>query len=168
MALLYGSNLDPAASPMGNVGFNHSRVRVTSCVYTGTPTDADDLVFGIFKTNDRIKDIRVSVIDGSATAGAVNIGVWTADTSNNGLAIAVVDADRFASAFAINADIAYPGTSVLEEAATLTIADRGKMLYEQAGVAADPGGNYAIVGEVSTTADAAVTLLVEIDYVAGD
>ena len=168
MALLYGSNLDPAARPMGNVGFNHSRVRVTSFVYTGTPTDEDDLVFGIFKTNDRIKDIRLSVIDGSASAGAVNIGVWTADTSNNGLSITDVDKDRFASAQSINADIAYPGSSVFEEAGTLTIADRGKMLYEQAGVTTDPGGNYAIVGEVSTTADAAVTLLVEIDYVAGD
>ena len=168
MALLYGSNLDPAARPMGNVGFNHSRVRVTSFVYTGTPTDADDLVFGIFKTNDRIKDIRLSVIDGSASPGAVNISVWTADTSNNGLSITVVDADRFASAQSINADIAYPGSSVFEEAGTLTIADRGKKLHEQAGVTTDPGGNYAIVGEVSTTADAAVTLLVEIEYVAGD
>ena len=169
MALLYGGNLDATARPMGNVGFNHSRVRVTSCVYTGTPTDADDIVFGIFKSNDRIKDIRLSVIDGSASAGAINVGVWPADSSNNGLAITGVDADRFAATKAIHADIAYPGDSVLEGGGgSLTIADRGKKLYEQAGVATDPGGNYAIVGEVSTTADAAVTLLVEIEYVAGD
>lgn len=173
MAYLYGSNLSATGQPLGNVGFNHSRLRQTSFVYTGTPTNADDLVIATIKSSDRIKDIRVSCIDGSATAGAMNVGLWTVSLSNGTADYTVVDADLFASAFAINADIAYPGTSVFEEAGTLTIANRGSTAWACAAVGAasyteDPGETFAIVGEISTTVDAAITLLVDVEYVAGD
>lgn len=169
MSLLYGNNINSTGQPVGEVGFNHSRVRMTSSVYTGTPTDEDDIIFGFIKSSDRIKDIRVSCIDGSATAGAMNVGLWTADLSNNGVAITDADADLFAAAFAVNADIAYPGTSVFEAAGTLTIASRGLPAWDLLSAnSEDPGVTYAIVGEISTSADAAITLLTEIDYVAGD
>lgn len=169
MAFLYGSNLSSTGQPVGGVGFNHSRVRLTSFVYTGTPTDSDDLVFAIIKSNDRIKDIRVSCIDGSATAGAMNVGLWTFGFENGAATYTVADADLFASAFAINADIAYPGTSIFEEAGTLTITSRGLPAWDLLSAnSSDPGGNYAIVGEISTTVDAEISLLVEVEYVAGD
>lgn len=169
MAILFGDNLTEAGQPKGNVGFNHSRVRRTSMRYVGTPTDADDLVFGFIKSSDRIIDIRVSVVDGSATAGAMNVGLWTANLANDAVSLTVADADLFASAFAINADIAYPGTSVFEEAGTLTIGSRGLPAWDLLSAnAEDPGVTYAVVGEISTSADSAVILLVEIDYVAND
>jgi len=169
MALLFGDNLTEDGQPKGNVGLNHSRVRTTTFNYVGTPTDSDQLIFGFIKSTDRIKDIRVSVVDGSATAGAMNVGLWTATLANNSVSIAVDDADLFASAFSINADVAYPGTSVFEESGTLTIASRGKPAWDLlAANSEDPGVTYAIVGEISTTADAAVILLVEIEYAAGD
>ena len=170
MAILTGSNLDVTARPMGNVGFNHSRVRVTSCQYAGAGPSGDELVVAVLKSNDRIRDIRLSSVDTNADAGTVDVGFWTADTSNNGLALTDIDQDRVATAVAVHDAVAY-GTSIFEESGTLTLADRGKMVWEQAGLSSDPGGNIAVVAEFDTAVsggDGLITILAEVEYVAGD
>ena len=174
MAYLYGGNLSATGQPLGGVGLNHSRMRRTSCLYVGTPTTADDLVIATIKSNDRIQDIRVSCVDLlSATTGAMNIGLWEVELSNGTADYTVVDADLFASAFAINADIAYPGTSVFEEAGTLSIVYRNAQVWTAAAAGAasyteDPGKTFAIVGEITTSVDSLIQLLIEVDYCAGD
>lgn len=176
MAFVYGNNLSSTGVPAGHVGFNHSRVRVTSAAFdVATAATTDDLVFGIFNSNARIKDIRYYMTDvGTATTGAMNVGLWLATRSNGAWTYTVIDADLFASAVSIAATIAYPGTSIFAESAVLnTVLDRGKKLWELADIGAatyptDPGYMFAIIGEVSTAVDQAIDLGVEIEYVAGD
>ena len=67
----------------------------------------------------------------------MDVGFWTADTSNNGLALTDIDQDRVNGAVAVHDAVAY-GTSIFEESGTLTLADRGKMVWEQAGLSRTP------------------------------
>jgi len=177
MALEYSSAISEGAGVIGQSTHSiaHARARKTYARITTSAADTDDLVIAYFKSSDRILDIQFYT-NGGSTAGAFNLGLWTADFSNGGTAITVVDADLYASAQATSTAILYGAaaiTSIFRESAVLTDADRGNALWAQAATGAgsdttDPGVTYALVAEISTTINAATILTFDIDYIAGD
>jgi hypothetical protein len=181
MSTYYGSALAGSSNTTyaGNVpqttqSFAHARVRRTLSTLDATPLTTDTIVVGLFKSSDRLLDI-VFAIDGASTSGALNIGLHSADMSNNALTLTAVDADLFASATITGNAITYEArTSMFDEAGTLDdIMDRGKTLWELAAIGAasytsDPGLTFAITATPSTNVDAATEMLFEVTYVAGD
>ena len=84
---------------------------------------------------------------GTATAG--DLGVY--QTTANGSA--VVDADHFASAVALNAGV-LAGADVTHESTVFGVEDAEKPLWEALGLSVDPKISYDIV--LTLTADADV------------
>ena len=111
-------------------------------------------------SNARISQILFSTrLSGSA--GAFNLGVYQT-VANGG---AVVDADLFASAYAIttpdkdNVDLTY-------ESDEYTEAESVKPLWEVLGLSADPCREYDIAATISTTyASAAIGQVLKVRYV---
>lgn len=172
MATLWPLNLSSTGQPVGNVGLNHSRIRKTSAPYTGVAASSDIMPFGFFKSSSIVHDIRVSVVDNSATTGAMDVGLYVATFANGGVSLSATggDVDLFATAFVINADIAYPGTSIFSESTTLsdTVA-RALPLWDLLSAnTRDPGVIYAIAGTMTAAVDSSIDMLVDIFYTAGD
>ncbi len=97
------------------------------------------------RSNDCIHALLYSGAD-ATTAGAIDLGIY--QTADNGGA--VVDADFFASAFALtagpdlNTDLAY-------ESGTYTQAKSVQPLWQAMGLATDPGIEYDIAYTITTT-----------------
>lgn len=172
MAVVYPLNLSATGKPPGSVGLNHSRLRKTSAPYTGVATSGDIMPFGFFKSSSIVYDIRVSVIDNSASTGAMDVGLYVATFANGGISLSATggDIDLFASAFVINADIAWPGTSIFTESTTLNdTVHRALPLWDLLSAnSSDPGVTYAIAGTLTATVDSSIDMLVDIFYTAGD
>lgn len=176
MAILYGSAV---GSTGGNIrqstrSFAHARMRETLSNFDGTPTTSDELVIGLFKSNDRIKDIRFGT-DGAATTAAFDLGLWEVEVRNEALSLTVIDQDLFASARSATTSIGFSAnTSVFSESGTLDdFMDRGKSLWELAALGAasyteDPGLDVAIVVKPTATFNAATEMIFSVEYVAGD
>lgn len=177
MATLYGSAVSSTGVPPQNTnaaGFAHARTRKLYSTYEGQPTTSDTLIIGIFKSSDRIFDIKFYT-DGAGTNGALNIGVHRVTRQNGAISLTAVDADVFATAKAT-------GTAILHGSATATVftesgnfvdLERGKPLWQLASdqtstYTSDPGGELAITATPSTSEDAASDYCFEIEYVAGD
>lgn len=167
MAVLYSSNVE-AGQPSGSSKLNHARARKTLARFSGVATINDIIVFGVFKGSDIIVDARCSIVDNAATLGTMDVGLYTVDYSNGATSLTVVDIDLFETTpFVINADIAYPGTTLIA-AALNPVTARVTPLWSLAGAASDLGKTYAFAGTIAATIDSTIDMLVEIDYVAGD
>lgn len=94
-------------------------------------------------SNCRISEILISCA-AFTTAGAVDVGLY--DTTENGGA--VVDADFFASAYALTA--AKDNTDITHESGVYTLANREKALWEALGLSSDPMKEYDVVATVTT------------------
>lgn len=181
MATLYTSVTGSSSTayngtiPQSVQGPAHARTRTTYATIDATPTTSDVIAVAFLKSSDRLIDIKL-VCDGAPTTnGALNIGLHSADLSNNAVTLTAVDADLFASAQSVTTAIAFDGAgSVFDEATTLDdVMDRGKTLWELAALGAasyteDPGLTFAITATPSTTCDAATELGFLVTYVAGD
>ncbi len=127
---------------------------------------ADDSATSIHRfvrvpSNARISEVLLTTGD-ATTAGNVDCGIY--QTSENGGA--VVDADLFASAFALtggpfeNADITY-------ESDEYTAAESVKPLWEVLGLTQDPCRDYEIAFTITTTYNGAdTTQILKVRYVA--
>lgn len=99
----------------------------------------------------RVSDLIVDSDDiGTTTAG--DIGLYRSNADGG----AVVDADFFASALVLNAG-ALSGSNVTHESGVVDVANKGKRLWEQLGLTADPGYWYDVVLTLTAAADAAGT-----------
>ncbi len=108
----------------------------------------------------RISQVLFSSGD-ATTGGAVNIGIW--QTVENGGA--VVDADLFASALALTGG-PFENLDVTFESDEYTYAESAKPLWEVLGLSTDPGREYDVVAEVSTTFNGAdTTIALKVRYV---
>lgn len=102
--------------------------------------------------------VRVTAPDiGTTTAG--DLGVYR--TTKDGAA--VVNATLFGSAIVLNAG-AVTKQENLYESAVVTIANGEKALWELLGLSSDPSVDYDIVLTLTGAADAAGSVLVEIDF----
>ena len=118
-------------------------------------TNTDDAMGSIYRfvrvpSRARIVQILAST-DGGSTNGTADIGLY--HTSADGGA--VIDADLFASAWAIKTAAA--NTDVTYESGVITVDKRHKMLWEILGLSADPNLEYdiamTVVEAVSVAAD---------------
>lgn len=112
-------------------------------------------------SNARISQVLLTTGDASS-AGACDIGVY--QTSENGGA--VVDADLFASAFALTGG-PFENTDVTYESDEYTEAESVKPLWEVLGLTADPNRFYDIAATITTTYNgAAVGQVLKVRFVA--
>lgn len=118
------------------------------------------LLFCSIPSNAVPMSVRVSSPD-IGTTTAMDLGLYR-NTADGG---AVVDADFFASALALNAG-ALSKSEALYESGVVTIANGEKPLWELLGLSADPNVIYDVVGTLTGAADAAGSVLVEVDYTA--
>lgn len=111
-------------------------------------------------SNARIDAVLLTTGD-ATTAGAINIGIW--QTVENGGA--VVDADLFASALALTGG-PFTRSDQTWESGEYTYAESCKPLWEVLGLSSDPGREYDVVAQVSTSFDGAgTTMVLEVQYV---
>jgi len=102
-------------------------------------------------SNCKVKQV---IFDSEAqAAGAVDIGVYYATDGTGGqptslLAAAAISQALFASAVALTS-LSQP-TDVTNESGTYTPAKRNQPLWQAAGLTADPGGYFDIVGTLTT------------------
>lgn len=108
--------------------------------FTTNSDDSADSTYHLFRvpSNAVISQLLGST-DGDSTDGTAHIGLYRS-TDDGG---AVVDADLFASAWAIktaarNSDLTY-------ESGVIDVEDQHKELWQLAGATEDPGGYYDIV-----------------------
>ena len=99
--------------------------------------------------------------DAAITSGAANWGVATWDAKSN--ALVPVDADLFGSAVNL-AGTAGTWVDITFESGAIDIANLGRPLWQNAGLAADPGGSFWLVATETTTAGGAGTVTVMVDY----
>lgn len=176
MAVLFGSAVAATGGTarQSTRSYAHARKRETLSTYDGAPTTSDQLVLALVKSSDMLRDISFWS-DGGATNGTINVGLYTVDMSNNGLALTVVDADLFCSAQGVGTAVAYDARiSLFDEAGTCDdVMDRGKTFWALAALGAatyteDPGVTFAVVATPAVTVDAATEMGFLVEYVAGD
>lgn len=111
-------------------------------------------------SNARISQVLLSTGD-ATSAGAINIGIWQT-TENGG---AVVDADLFASALALNGG-PFLNSDQTFESGEYTYAESAKPLWDVLGLTTDPKRDYDVVAEVSTTGNGMdTTIALKVRYV---
>jgi len=153
------------------VGNSHARLRksvgrANTADSTGFQT-TDTVRMVTLKSGDRLHKLELTA-DGTATAGAVNVGLYLSGAAHNG---AVVDVDLFASAVTISTELDL--TDVFAESTTLDGVDRGRTLWELAALGAgsdtvDPLVKYDFVIVPSTNFDDDTELTLVATYTAGD
>lgn len=127
---------------------------------SATQASGDTIRLVRVPSNARIDAVLLTTGD-ATTAGAINIGVW--QTVENGGA--VVDADLFASALALTGG-PFTRSDQTWESGEYTYAESCKPLWEVLGLTSDPGREYDIVAEVSTTGNGmGTTMVLEVLYV---
>jgi hypothetical protein len=145
-------------------GINHGRMRVSSCylnVETASATNGDDARLIAFKSSDRIHRMFVSA-DGVPTAGTMDIGLAAAGSSHDG-----ADVDDALFAEALDLSSAIDQVDEYDEH-DLDNFDRGKPLWELAGLSADPVVDYDLIATFDTKPDDDTEIRVEVWYTAGD
>ena len=129
-----------------SAGAGHGRLRYKR-MFANVPDQMaanDKIILGSFRSADRIISVNVTHDDLSAGASTYDLGVWKTGTSHDGAA------DLFSGASLVN-------------------LDRGKTLHALCGVTDDPALQYDLVFELKTgPADIGGSLLVEVEYTAGD
>ena len=166
-----------SVQPAVNVGFKHSRVRRTSCLFS--VPNAQDLGSGdiirLFdmSSNDRLINLYFSMNASWGATTTFDVGVYEKGSDNDG---AVVDINLFATADIWSANILRE--DLFKEAGTVDDWDRGKALWElvNIGLGATTYGTSTnaqwtiactTTQDISAT-DAIVEFMVEAFYVAGD
>lgn len=121
-------------------------VRVQEVITSAADDDATSVYrFFRVKSSDIVASVQISCAD-ATTAGALNVGLY-AISENGG---AVVDADLFASAFALT-NGPYSNVDITFESGEYTHAEAQKPLWEVLGLSADPCTEYDVAAVVSTT-----------------
>lgn len=134
-------------------------VAKSAATVSASQSSSDTIRLVRVPSNARIDAVLLTTGD-ATTAGAVNIGVW--QTADNGGT--VVDADLFASALALTGG-PFLRSDQTFESGEYTYAECCKPLWEVLGLSADPGREYDIVAEVSTTFNGAdTTIVLEVHY----
>jgi hypothetical protein len=127
---------------------------------SATQASGDTIRLVRVPSNARIDAVLLTTGD-ATTAGAINIGVW--QTVENGGA--VVDADLFASALALTGG-PFTRSDQTWESGEYTYAESCLPLWAVLGLTSDPGREYDIVAQVSTTGDGmGTTMALEVLYV---
>jgi len=138
------------------------RVRVKRASWTNVLTVADaGSTYRLFKvrSNDSVKSV---VVDNATQGGACTADIGLYAVNKDGSIGAVVDADFFASALPMTANVNVNITR--ENGATITSGNMEKRLWEQLGLTVDPQVEYEVVTTivVATSAVGAACLTAEV------
>lgn len=160
----------PATPVRPSAGVGHARKRYKRAEVTVPATVAvNDVVrFMTFRSGDRITDIRVHASGDFTATADLDVGLHKAAQAHDG---AVIDADLFGDALDLGAGL--EDAECFIQAGTLEGFDRGKPLWflanEGAGTyTADPGEEWDITGTVLVEATTGGTIVIEVEYTAGD
>lgn len=123
----------------------------------------DIILLARLPVNARVWKIELGA-DNLGSAATFDVGVYGTDG-------VVVDADEFASALVLDAkvyandEVSGSGTQIVYEAVITDIVHNGKALWDRAGVASSPGGEYDIaLTAVTITSAVAGTIAYTIYY----
>lgn len=115
-------------------------------------------IFCSIPSNAIVSDVKVTSADIGTTTTA-DFGIYQT-TANGG---AVVDADHFGSAVSLK-DGAIAKSSVVHESTVYPYTAIEKPLWEALGLSADTNRMYDVCATLTGDADAAGTILVEVEY----
>ena len=167
MATIFGDNLKSTGQPIGNVGFNHARLRRTSTRYPvgGLVSSIGDVFpVAVLKSSDRVHHIAMART--ASTLGSASVGVWNASFSGGVFSLGpVVNDSLFRTSVAITAAALAPGTTMI---ASLPVGLLGLPLWQQLGLTSDPGLSYVIGMSVTAAITGTAEAFFTVDYVAGD
>lgn len=128
---------------------------------SATIPSGDIVRFVRVPSNARIDAVLLTTGD-ATTAGAIDIGIY--QTADNGGA--VVDADFFASAFALT-NGPYLRSDQTWESGVYTYANSALPLWAALGLSVDPGIEYDVAATVTTTGNGmSTTMVLEVLYTA--
>lgn len=147
-----------AKPPVKTDDFGESRLYGTTMSLTTDHDSADVVALFPVPTTMQVRRVYFST-DGTATAGAADIGLYTLNPAGD--TATAVDADLFASAQAITT--AADNTEVVGESGQFIIAERFQPLWQAAGASADPGGVYWVCLTITTNVDATTVVSVEVE-----
>lgn len=156
---------DMDASPVVEVPAyqKHGRLREDFATIEAVTGDSVGSTYSMVRlwSGWRVSDIILDH-DDIGTTGAADVGLY--DTAANGGA--VVDADLFASAVAMNGGAA-SNVNVTKESGVVDLPNQGKRLWEQLGLSSDPKKWYDVTLTLTGAADAGGTINMRVRYVDG-
>ena len=135
-------------------------IRKVSTFETVVQAGLDTYIIMALPSNAVVTRIQITSY-AAITSGAANWGVATWDAKSNTLV--PVSATLFGSAVNL-AGTAGTWVDITFESGVIDIANLGRPLWQNAGRAADPGGSFWLVATETTTAGAAGTVTVAVDY----
>lgn len=141
------------ANTAGEVGGAAPLKVVSSGSIVAIAADSIDTTYQFCRVPSNAKVQAIFFESAAQAAGAMDIGLYYATDGIGGkptalLAAAAIDQDFFASAVSVAA-LSQP-TNVVNESAVNTPAKRVQPLWQAAGLTSNPGGNFDIVGTVTT------------------
>jgi hypothetical protein len=141
------------ANTAGEVGGTAPLKVVSSGSVVAIAADSIDTTYQFCRVPSNAKVQAIFFESQAQAAGAMDIGVYYATDGIGGrptalLAAAAIDQDFFASAVSVAA-LSQP-TNVVNESGVNTPAKRVQPLWQAVGLTSDPGGNFDIVGTVTT------------------
>lgn len=128
------------------------------CAITSGDSVGSTYRFCSVPSNALMSSVKVSAPD-IGTTTAMDVGIY--QTTENGAA--VVDADFFASALALNAG-AITKSEVVNESGVYPIANMEQPLWQALGLSEDPKRVYDVVGTLTGAADGTGSVLVETEF----
>lgn len=141
------------ANTAGEVGGTAPLKVVSSGSVVALAADSIDTTYQFCRVPSNAKVQAIFFESAAQAAGAMDIGVYYATDGIGGkpttlLAANAIDQDFFASAVSVAA-LSQP-TNVVNESGINTPAKRVQPLWQAVGLTSDPGGNFDIVGTVTT------------------
>lgn len=119
---------------------------------TAVAADSQNTTYQFCRVPSNAKIKQIWFESGAQGAGTIDLGVYYATDGVGGkpttlLAANAIDQDLFASAIAITS-LSQP-TNVINESATFDGDKQNQPLWQAAGLSADPGGSFDIVGTLA-------------------
>src|SRR5262245_52400419 len=119
----------------------------------GVTSSSVDATYQFVRVSSNCKVKKIFFESAAQTGGALDIGLYFATDGQGGkptslLAASAIDQDFFASAVVVSTAVSI--TDVTNESGTYTIDKRTQPLWQAVGLTSDPGGNFDIVGTVTT------------------
>lgn len=158
------TNADASQQSLGKQLNQGGRLRSKCDTLAVTSGDSAASVFRFFriKSSDRVVELIMDS-DDIGTTTTYDLGLYRTAADGG----AVVDADFFASAVVVNAG-ALSHQHVTRESAVVDIINKGKALWEQLGLTADPQLYYDLAATLVGAADGTGDLTLDCKYVDGN
>ena len=181
MANYYSNHMAALATPGTrapqtlNVSEGHGRIR-TKRIECEVPDSAANDTIGLarFRSTDRI--LSMTLACDALGAGTLDVGLFRpTDTYDATASTSYYDVDAYVDGFALTAAVGAVNISTtratnapMAPGIGFNASNYAKTLWEVAGLSSDPGGYIDLVGTTVTETSAAGTLVVVVEYVAGD